>query len=117
MAGVANIKVSPVKAGTREHRVTRSCRKLGVAGGFCNGGASALQAGTMSDDLKTTLERIATALERLAPAPEPVSDFSAARLFRHDAAKSAFIPAPDYGLALDLLVGVDRQKEIGRAHV
>ena len=64
----------------------------------------------MSDDLKTTLERIADALERLAPAPQPAPDFADARLFRHDAARSAFIPAPDYPLSLALLVGVDRQK-------
>jgi predicted AAA+ superfamily ATPase len=56
------------------------------------------------------LARIADALDRLAPPPAPPADFSAARLFRHDAASGAFVAAPDYGLSLDLLVGVDRQK-------
>ena len=32
------------------------------------------------------------------------ADFSAARLFRHDPARAAFVPAPDYPLPLDLLV-------------
>ena len=64
----------------------------------------------MSNDLKTTLDRIAKALERLAPAPEAEPDFASARLFRHDAGRNAFIAAPDYPLGLDLLVGVDRQK-------
>jgi uncharacterized protein len=58
----------------------------------------------------TLLERIAQALERLAPAPRPEPDFGAARVFRHVAATGAFAPAPDFGLPLDLLVGVNRQK-------
>jgi predicted AAA+ superfamily ATPase len=58
----------------------------------------------------SALLRIAEALERLAPKPPPAVDFGAARSFRHDAASGAFIPAPDYPLALELLVGVDRQK-------
>ena len=57
------------------------------------------------------IERIAAALERLAPPPPPAAAFDGARLFRHDAADGAYHPAPDYGLALDLLVGVDRQKQ------
>ncbi|MBX3480721.1 MAG: ATP-binding protein [Caulobacter sp.] len=61
-------------------------------------------------DISPLLTRIAEALERLAPPAPPVADFSAARLFRHDPAAAAFLPAPDYGLPLDLLVGVDRQK-------
>jgi predicted AAA+ superfamily ATPase len=64
----------------------------------------------MTDDLNATLIRIAEALERLAPAPLAAPDFSGARLFRHDAGRDVFVPAPDYGLALDLLVGVERQK-------
>ena len=56
------------------------------------------------------LARIADALDRLAPPPAPPADFSGARLFRHDVASGAFVAAPDYGLSLDLLVGVDRQK-------
>jgi hypothetical protein len=65
----------------------------------------------MTDDLAPILTRIAEALERLAPpAPQPAS-FAGARLFRHDPQTGAFIPAPDYPLPLDLLVGVERQKE------
>jgi predicted AAA+ superfamily ATPase len=64
----------------------------------------------MSDDTASHLARIADALERLAPPDPPAPDFAAARLFRYEAGREAFIAAPDYGLALDLLVGVDRQK-------
>ena len=57
------------------------------------------------------LARIADALERIAP-PAPLKpDFDIARLFHFDAATGGFTPAPDYGLALDLLVGIDRQKQ------
>jgi predicted AAA+ superfamily ATPase len=63
-------------------------------------------------DNAAALTRIAEALERLAPpAPQP-PDFAPARLYRHDPAAGAFIAAPDYGLALDLLVGIDRQKAL-----
>src|SRR5438128_12589477 len=64
----------------------------------------------MDADLKPLLERIAEALERLAPAVAPAPDFAAARLFRHDPATGGFHAAPDYPLALESLVGVDRQK-------
>jgi predicted AAA+ superfamily ATPase len=64
----------------------------------------------MSDDPTPYLARIADALERLAPAPPPVADFAVARLYRYEAGSQTFIAAPDYALALDLLVGVDRQK-------
>ena len=64
----------------------------------------------MSDDTASHLARIADALARLAPPASPAPDFAAARLFRYEAGREAFIGAPDYGLALDLLVGVDRQK-------
>jgi predicted AAA+ superfamily ATPase len=57
------------------------------------------------------LHRIADALERLAPAAAPVPDFDAARLYRYDLAPPRFIPAPDYGLTADMLVGVERQKD------
>jgi predicted AAA+ superfamily ATPase len=63
----------------------------------------------MTDDTQAVLRRIAEALERLSPPAPPPLDFSAARLFRH-LCGSAFAPAPDYDLPLDLLVGVDRQK-------
>lgn len=61
------------------------------------------------------LTRIAEALERLAPPPPPAPDFSGARLWRHDPqingrGTDGFVSAPDYPLALDLLLGADRQK-------
>jgi predicted AAA+ superfamily ATPase len=64
----------------------------------------------MDNELKTVLDRIADALERLAPPPPATVDFQAARLFRHEPVSNAFLPAPDYPLGLDSLVGVDRQK-------
>jgi hypothetical protein len=66
----------------------------------------------MEDRLIAAIERVASALERMAPAAVQPADFAAARLFRHDPAAGAFVAAPDYGLALDLLVGVDRQKAL-----
>ena len=69
----------------------------------------------MTDDLGPILTRIAEALERLAPPAPAAPSFEAARLFRHDPGDgrrgAAFLPAPDYPLPLDLLVGVERQKE------
>jgi len=65
----------------------------------------------MIDAQNALLARIADALERLAPAAPTPPDFSDARLFRHDCAAQAFVAAPDYPMALDLLVGVERQKE------
>jgi predicted AAA+ superfamily ATPase len=66
----------------------------------------------MDPEHLSLLSRIADALDRLAPpAPAPAA-FDGARLFRHDAANGAFVPAPDYPLALDLLVGVERQKGV-----
>jgi uncharacterized protein len=62
------------------------------------------------DDTRALIERIAEALERLGPPPARDHDFASARLFRHDRRANAFVPAPDYGLPIDLLVGVDRQK-------
>lgn len=64
----------------------------------------------MDDTLPKTLNRIAAALERLAPAAPGKPDFSSARMYRHDPESGAFIPAPDFPLSLDLLVGVERQK-------
>jgi len=66
----------------------------------------------MTDSIAIALERIAAALERMAPPANEPADFAGARLFRHDPAEDAFVAAPDYGLALDLLVGVDRQKSV-----
>lgn len=65
----------------------------------------------MEQDIVPLLDRIAQALERLAPPTQSKPDFSAARLYRHDPASGRFHPAPDYPLALDSLVGVDRQKQ------
>ena len=69
----------------------------------------------MSDSLPPAitplLERIAEALERLAPKAAPKPDFSAARLFRFDHNPDRFVAAPDYALPMDLLIGVERQKE------
>jgi hypothetical protein len=62
------------------------------------------------EDHGSTLARIAAALERLAPAQTPAPDFSSARLFRHEPAGGGFVPAPDFALELDLLIGVERQK-------
>lgn len=64
----------------------------------------------MADDIAASLRRIADALERLAPAAAPAPSFAVARVYRHDAASGHFLPAPDFLLPLDLLVGVDRQK-------
>lgn len=64
----------------------------------------------MDADALLLLERLTAALERLSPPPPPEPDFAAARAFRHVAATGAFVPAPDFALPLDLLVGVDRQK-------
>lgn len=64
----------------------------------------------MERDPTPLLTRIAEALERLAPPARAAVSFDRARLFRHDPLTGAFHPAPDYPLALDSLVGVDRQK-------
>ena len=64
----------------------------------------------MNDDVKPLLKRIAEALERLAPPPAPPFDFQVGSLFRHDATSGGFVLAPDYLLALDALVGIERQK-------
>jgi predicted AAA+ superfamily ATPase len=66
---------------------------------------------TESDpSLLDLMARIAAALERLAPTPPPAPDFAAARLQHYDPVQGGFRPAPDYGLALDLLIGIDEQK-------
>jgi len=69
----------------------------------------------MNDTTQALLTRIADALDRLAPLPAVPPRFDQARLFRFEPGgqgrpEDRFIAAPDYGLALDLLVGVDRQK-------
>src|SRR5437868_4272300 len=70
-----------------------------------------LSVAQMTHTLEPVLARIADALERLAPARAAEPDFAAARLFRHDPETGAFHAAPDYPLPLDVLVGVDRQKD------
>jgi predicted AAA+ superfamily ATPase len=64
----------------------------------------------MDAALSPLLARIAEALERLAPPAAAAPDFSRARLFRHDPDTGVFHPAPDYPLALESLVGIERQK-------
>ncbi|MBO9547514.1 MAG: AAA family ATPase, partial [Caulobacter sp.] len=65
----------------------------------------------MTDAALPLLARIADALERLVPPAPAAPDFTDGRLFRHDPKGGSFVPAPDYPMALDLLVGVDRQKD------
>jgi hypothetical protein len=69
----------------------------------------------MNEADRALMTRIAEALERLAPAPPPALRFDAARLFRFEPARQGggdrFVAAPDYALALDLLVAVERQKD------
>jgi predicted AAA+ superfamily ATPase len=62
------------------------------------------------DVLAALLTRIADALERLAPPPESELNLTR-RLYRYEAQRGRFEPAPDYRLPLDLLLGVERQKE------
>jgi len=64
-----------------------------------------------TDSIVDLIRRIAAALERMAPAPPAPADFSAARLFHYDGVSGTFTSAPDYGLTLDLLVGIDSQKQ------
>ena len=64
----------------------------------------------MTHELEPLLARIAGALEQLIPSPVPAPDFGTARLFRYHSPSESFHAAPDYGLELDLLVGVDSQK-------
>jgi uncharacterized protein len=63
------------------------------------------------DALLLVLERIALALERLTPPESPPPDLSGATLFRYDGATDRCLPAADFPLPLDLLLGVERQKE------
>ncbi|HVY86687.1 MAG TPA: ATP-binding protein [Caulobacterales bacterium] len=64
----------------------------------------------MADDAPD-LARIAAALERLAPAPFR-ADLSTAAAFRWAPAQAALLPAPAFaGPPLDLLLGVERQKD------
>lgn len=73
--------------------------------------AGSISVASMTHDLEPVLARIAEALERLAPPRPQEPAFGAARLFRHDPASGGFHAAPDYPLPLDVLVGVERQKD------
>ena len=59
-----------------------------------------------------TLKRIAAALERLAPAPPQAPDFDAAEAFVWHVEPDRLEPVPQVsGVALRLLVGVDRSRD------
>jgi len=65
----------------------------------------------MSDKkIEALLARIAEALERMTPPPPSPPSFAGALLWRYQSSDAVFLPAPDYPLAVDLLVGIDRQK-------
>lgn len=58
------------------------------------------------------LDRIAQALERLAPAPLPAPDFSSASAFVWHTGPDRLVAVPDVsGVALNLLIGVDRSRD------
>ncbi|PQO21856.1 AAA family ATPase [Rhodobacteraceae bacterium WD3A24] len=62
---------------------------------------------------ETALERIAEALERLSPPPPPTPDFEAADAFVWHTAPDRIEPVERVsGVALDLLVGIDRVRDI-----
>lgn len=63
--------------------------------------------------LAADLARIAAALERLAPPPRPRPDFSTAEAFVWRAQDSVFHPVARVNrVSIDLLAGVDRQRDI-----
>jgi hypothetical protein len=62
---------------------------------------------------KTLLLRISEALERLAPPPPPPPDFSAAEAFVWRADARVFAPVAEVNrVALDLLAGIDRPRDL-----
>ena len=68
---------------------------------------------SLADEDRALLARIAEALERMAP-PHPVrsADFGDADAFSWRGAEDRLIAVPDTrALPLDLLLGIDRQKE------
>src|SRR5262245_53236353 len=66
----------------------------------------------MDQDLKATLSRIVEALDRLAPSASPSADTNAAEAYVWHAAGHRLEAVPKVNrVALDLLMGVDRQKE------
>ena len=66
----------------------------------------------MDQDLKATLSRIAAALDRLAPSNPPTADIANAEAYVWHAAGHRLEAVPKVNrVDLDLLMGVDRQKE------
>jgi len=66
----------------------------------------------MDQDLKATLSRIAEALDRLAPPAPPSADIDAAEAYVWHAAGHRLEAVPRVNrVSIDLLVGIDRQKE------
>jgi len=66
----------------------------------------------MDQDLKATLSRIVEALDRLAPSVPPSADMSKAEAYVWHAAGHRLEAVPKVNrVALDLLMGIDRQKE------
>jgi len=66
----------------------------------------------MDQDLKATLSRIAEALDRLAPPAPPSADLGAAEAYVWHAAGHRLEMVPKVNrVNLDLLMGIDRQKE------
>ena len=66
----------------------------------------------MDQDLKATLSRIVEALDRLAPSAPPSADTNAAEAYVWHASGYRLEAVPKVNrVALDLLMGVDRQKE------
>lgn len=63
-------------------------------------------------ELAAQLERIARALERLAPDPAPHLSLAGGAAFVWRAAARAAAPVPRAALPLDLILGVDRQKNV-----
>ena len=67
---------------------------------------------TMDQDLKATLSRIAEALDRLAPPAPASADITAAEAYVWHAAGHRLEAVPKVNrVDLDLLQGIDRQKE------
>jgi predicted AAA+ superfamily ATPase len=69
-----------------------------------------LTSGTPAD-LASALGRIADALERISPPPPAPYDFGLAVMHRYAAASGRFAPAPGFALPLELLRGVERQRD------
>jgi len=74
-------------------------------------GRAVKDSGMSESEIPALLGRIAAALERLAPPPAPPEAFDKGRLYRFSPENTAFTPAPDFALPLDLLLGLDRQKD------